>query len=531
MLVEAKDSPGYRGDVIFDRNQKLREAEIGRKIERDGRNYEVRECGHALWQWIPKPRKWAPAQIIHKKLRGFFDYLLIDEAHESKASANWRSVAAGKMIASSGRTLAMTGTLIGGYANHVFPLAFRLVPRSFMEEGLAWTDVMEFTRRYGKVDVITTTKDGGAIVGQNTSNSKSLAVASKTTRREAPRPGIMPTLFGRHVMHNSLHMTLEEMGEVLPDFKEFVADGSVGMSPEIEAEYNRISGIISARNGELLIRGCHALLGTYLQTTLTYADYPHDWPWVGYKCPDSGSFIKVVQPKHLDPTVVSPKEQHLIDICLQEKSEGRQTWIYVQTVTKFPLPARLKDLLEAQGLRVGVLYKETVDRRKREKWIEDNGKRFDVVISNPELVKTGLDLFSPKPGGHNFATLIFYQTGYNLFTMRQASRRAWRIGQPKECRVYYLYYKETMQDRAVTLMARKMQASAWGDVQRRPRIRLAPRNPQSTRRHPEHRLRCRVAQRRRTRRAVCASPSARIVIDPIAPHNPDLSSKQSSRSQ
>jgi len=31
--------------------------------------------------------------------------------------------------------------------------------------------------------------------------------------------------------------------------------------------------------------------------------------------------------------------------------------------------------------------------------------------------------------------------------MRQAARRAWRIGQPRDCRVYYLYYKETMQHR------------------------------------------------------------------------------------
>jgi hypothetical protein len=54
-----------------------------------------------------------------------------------------------------------------------------------------------------------------------------------------------------------------------------------------------------------------------------------------------------------------------------------------------------------------------------------------------ELVKTGLDLFSKKQGGHNYPTIVFYETGHNLFTMRQAARRAWRIGQPCDCRVYY----------------------------------------------------------------------------------------------
>jgi hypothetical protein len=48
---------------------------------------------------------------------------------------------------------------------------------------------------------------------------------------------------------------------------------------------------------------------------------------------------------------------------------------------------------------------------------------------------------------------------YNLFTKRQASRRAWRIGQTEECRVYHLFYADTMQARAMTLMGKKLSAS------------------------------------------------------------------------
>ena len=43
--------------------------------------------------------------------------------------------------------------------------------------------------------------------------------------------------------------------------------------------------------------------------------------------------------------------------------------------------------------------------------------------------------------------------------MRQAARRAWRIGQPLDCRVYYLYYKGTMQHKAMSLMSKKMAAA------------------------------------------------------------------------
>src|SRR4029079_18210011 len=60
---------------------------------------------------------------------------------------------------------------------------------------------------------------------------------------------------------------------------------------------------------------------------------------------------------------------------------------------------------------------------------------------------------------HNFCTLAFYETGYVLPTMRQASRRAWRLMQPKECKVYYAYYQKTMQERAMELMGKKLLAA------------------------------------------------------------------------
>src|SRR6202035_5504802 len=51
------------------------------------------------------------------------------------------------------------------------------------------------------------------------------------------------------------------------------------------------------------------------------------------------------------------------------------------------------------------------------------------------------------------------ETGYNLFTLRQAARRSWRIGQKATCRVVYFYYERTMQERALALMGRKLTAA------------------------------------------------------------------------
>ena len=64
-------------------------------------------------------------------------------------------------------------------------------------------------------------------------------------------------------------------------------------------------------------------------------------------------------------------------------------------------------------------------------------------------METGLDLLA-------FPTLYFYQTGYSLHTLRQASRRSWRIGQRHPVRVKFLTYKGTMQEICLRLMGKKM---------------------------------------------------------------------------
>ena len=117
----------------------------------------------------------------------------------------------------------------------------------------------------------------------------------------------------------------------------------------------------------------------------------------------------------------------------------------------------MEQILQTAKFKVAVL-RSSVPLARREEWIAKHAWQLDVVISHPRLVETGLDLFD-KAGRHNFPTICFYETGYNLFTLRQASRRSWRIGQKKPCRVVYFYYEGTMQDRALTLMGKKLTAA------------------------------------------------------------------------
>lgn len=77
---------------------------------------------------------------------------------------------------------------------------------------------------------------------------------------------------------------------------------------------------------------------------------------------------------------------------------------------------------------------------------------MDVLVGHPKLVSEGLDLLW-------FPTLAFYQLDSSVFTVRQASRRSWRIGQRQPVEVHFLVYAGTLQARALHLMASKLQAS------------------------------------------------------------------------
>jgi SNF2 family DNA or RNA helicase len=113
---------------------------------------------------------------------------------------------------------------------------------------------------------------------------------------------------------------------------------------------------------------------------------------------------------------------------------------------------RLKSILEREGLRAAVL-RATVDTSRREDWIFEQVERgVDVLITNPELVKTGLDLL-------DFPTIAFMQTGYNVYTLQQAARRSWRIGQKLPVDVHFLGYRDTTQIACLSLMAKKIAVS------------------------------------------------------------------------
>jgi hypothetical protein len=111
-----------------------------------------------------------------------------------------------------------------------------------------------------------------------------------------------------------------------------------------------------------------------------------------------------VTPQSLDPKVIRPKEQALIDLVRKERGEGRKVWVYCSMTGKRDVSERLRQVIADAGFRVEIM-RSSVPTDKREAWMEQHCPNVDCVISHPQLVETGVDFFGK---GYNIPTVIFY---------------------------------------------------------------------------------------------------------------------------
>src|SRR5262249_46317618 len=89
-----------------------------------------------LWQADDrKIHREAPMDFIGRYLDGFFDYGIADEVHELKSGETAQGNALGTLASACDRTLVLTGTLLGGYADELFHILYRMDSRVMKEDG------------------------------------------------------------------------------------------------------------------------------------------------------------------------------------------------------------------------------------------------------------------------------------------------------------------------------------------------------------------------------------------------------------
>jgi len=131
---------------------------------------------------------------------------IADEVHELKGDTA-QGNALGTLAGCAQRTVVLTGTLLGGYADEVFNILFRMHPARMVQEGFEYGEagVRLFTETYGLLEKIT--------VIEPADNACSEARVTKRVRR---RRWASPLLFGRFLMSLGAFISLEDISEALP---------------------------------------------------------------------------------------------------------------------------------------------------------------------------------------------------------------------------------------------------------------------------------------------------------------------------
>ena len=378
-------------------------------------------------------RRYPLSTYIKKKLHGRIGSFLCDELHEYN-NASGQGDAMAELYGASKLFVGMTATLINGYSSGIFHLLYRIVPGLMLKDGKQYGSPGDFDAEYGVVENAYETRDA-----EYNANRR----ASKRKTRTRQLPGVSPLVFSRFLLEYTAFLSLSDMGKDLPSYEEIPV--ALDMPEDVGECYQAVQNVLQKvlKNDR---KAAQKILSAYLNLLTVYPDQPYDQPEVIH--PITG--MPIVTPKSCgDFSRLFPKEEKVLELVRQKMANGERVLIYTSW-TRTDSQQKLLKLLQENGYRTEILAPQ-IATEKREEWVDKRVKNgLQVLITNPRCVETGLDL-------NAFTTIIFYSMGYNLFTLRQASRRSWRINQtaPK-VEVYMLYYADTLQAKAMKLMASKL---------------------------------------------------------------------------
>ncbi len=136
----------------------------------------------AMWQADrQKIQRMAPLGYIGRYMKGWWDYAIADELHQlAQETAQGNNL--GVLYRCSRKLIGLTGTLMGGYADDLFNLFYRMTPRQMVAKGFAagGSGRRDFAERYGVLESIEKIPDA----------DNACTRAQKTTVRQMRKPGL-----------------------------------------------------------------------------------------------------------------------------------------------------------------------------------------------------------------------------------------------------------------------------------------------------------------------------------------------------
>lgn len=380
------------------------------------------------------------SSYIKRRLKRI-DAVIIDELHQySGESAQGQAMA--ELAGISDKVIGMTATLINGYAKGLFYLLFRMKAHLMLLDSQSFHAPRAFCEQYGVIE---------ELFEVDAAEYNSASKSSKRKVREKFLPGASPLVYSRFLMENAVFLSLTDMGKELPDYEEIPIPCT--LSGEVETEYSCLEAEFKRIMKQDAKIG-NRILSAYLNLLSAYPDQPYGHePIYNPLLHNKRDEPPLIVPKDIgDITTLHPKDEALIELVERKVAAGERVIVYTAW-TRLDTQTKFHKLFTEKGIQASILDRK-IPPAKREAWVDKRvAEGVKVLIVNPSLVETGLDL-------NAFTTLVFFNVAFNLYIFRQASRRSWRINQtaPK-VEIYMLYYKQTMQQRALKLMASKLSAA------------------------------------------------------------------------
>ena len=401
-------------------------------------------CAAQLWQQVPFKYggRYALAEYISQNYGGQY-HLVVDEVHNAKGGDTDVGLASADLIFGAAKTIAMTGTIFNGLARSLFFILYRMSKQ--FRQIYEHNDATLFVSHHGFLETII--KTSAKTTGYSGYGRETLYT------REAP--GATPSMVAM-LMPFTAFLTLDDLGMELPPLNEFVVPVAVSESmrtgmtdlDNLEAEAKMLMAISEGRNKALHSRWFNAALG--------WPDHPIEEHI--RKGDDAEAYL--INGAGTDEL---PKDRKLLNLVYENLEQDRGVAVFFEQVNRRNAMPRIQRLLELEGVYSAVLTVKVKpeDRipwiRKHIKIARKKGQEL-VLLANGNLVKEGVDLLE-------FPTIIEVGQHYIVTELMQRLRRSWRLGQTKEVRLYYLYYEETLQAKALVRIARKMQAAKQVDGQ------------------------------------------------------------------
>jgi hypothetical protein len=403
--------------------------------------YRCPHCGAPMWGYkFDERRVYAPVNYITDKLKRHFSLFVADEAHKFKAGDSIQGAVLGQLAEALPKTLILTGTLSGGKSSDVFYLLQRAYALNYgreerMRKLPEFKGLKAFVEKYGTLEKVYRKGVEDRLTGR----------ASKEGCSIREKAGVSPKLLVDFFVENSIFLRISDISDALPGYTEILE--FTDLPDDLLDEYRSFSSAVRNAAMTALHDKDKTVLGQMVSTLLAWPDLPERPVQIRNV---KGDIVAEAPAMYVGQN--TPKDERLIEVVSEANAQGRNCLIFAE-YTGFGALEYLEKRLTGAGLRV-LLMKPSVPTHKRLDWIREkmSSRKYDNLLCHPKLVETGLNL-------REFPEILFWQTGYSTFVLRQASRRSWRPGQTKDVEVRFFINRGTFQENAMSLIAEKLESA------------------------------------------------------------------------